>query len=323
VPYVFRSNIKPMKEETLIKTWVEEARLGNRSCFNNLITFYHAEMLAYALKICRYNNIAEDALQDAYINAFTHITELKTTESYQSWLRTIVKRSCWQYLNTNSNKASLPLSVKLIDSKISDRALENEIEKNNLNEFIWERITHLSEPLRLVVLLRYFTAFNDYENISTVLCVPVGTVRSRLNEAKKRLKKIWNYELSGMPEKLKTEAKYWNEFYEYSFRNIQKDDKARKMFNNHLLPDLTIRFTSGKTAYGRNLFEKEINDDITYGTTYGIGTVFNLKDIGIMQGENINSKEYPDRCPPTSTLIFHRKIDKTFFLQFHNALVSR
>ena len=66
-----------------------------------------------------------------------------------------------------------------------------------------------------------------------------------------------------------------------------------KTFGNHLLPDLTIRFTSGKTAQGRELFEKEINDDITYGTSYGIGTIFNLKDIGIIQGENINSKEYP------------------------------
>jgi RNA polymerase sigma factor (sigma-70 family) len=312
-----------MKEEALIKNWIEEARLGNRSCFNNLITFYHTQMLAYAMKICGYSNIAEDALQDAYINAFTHITELKTTESYQSWLRTIVKRSCWQYLNTNSNKALLPLSVKLIDSKISDRTLENEIEKNNLNEFIWERITQLSETLRLVVLLRYFTNYNDYENISTILGVPIGTVKSRLNEAKKQLKKGWNYGLSGMPEKLKTEAKYWNEFYEYSFRNIQKDNNVRKMFRNHLLPDLTIRYTSGKTAYGRELFEKEINDDITYGTSYGIGTVFNLKNIGIVQTDNINPKEYPDRCPPTSTLIFHRKTDKTFFLQFHNLFVPR
>ena len=312
-----------MKEEALIKNWVEEARLGNRSCFNNLITFYHSEMLAYALKICRYSNIAEDALQDAYINAFTHITELKATESFQPWLRTIVKRSCWQYLNSRSEKASLPLSAKLIDTKISDHALENKIEKNNLNEFVWERITHLSETLRVVVLLRYFTGYNNYENISTIIGVPVGTVRSRLNEAKKQLKKIWNYDLSGLPENLKSEAKYWNEFYEYSFSNIQTDNNVRKTFGNHLLPDLTIRFTSGKTAQGRELFEKEINDDITYGTSYGIGTVFNLKDIGIIQGENINSKEYPDRCPPTSTLIFHRKIDKTFFLQFHNALVSQ
>ncbi len=311
-----------VKEEALIKNWVEDAQLGNRSCFNNLIAYYHAELLAYAMKICRYSNIAEDALQDAYISAFTHITGLKTSESFPGWLRTIVKRSCWQYLNDRTQKSSLPLSAKLVDSKIADHNLENEIDKNNLNEFIWERITHLSETLRVVVLLRYFTEYNDYENISTILGVPVGTIRSRLNESKKQLKKLWNYDLSDLPENLKSDAKYWNEFYEYSFRNLQKDDSVRKMFNNHLLPDLTIKFTSGKTSQGRQLFEKEINDDITYGTSYGIGTIFNLKDIGIIQGENINSKEYPDRCPPTSTLIFHRKTDKTFYLQFHNALVS-
>ncbi len=307
-----------MKETDLILSWISEARRGNKSCFNNLITFYHAEMLSYALKICGYSNIAEDALQDAYIKAFIHIKELKEEDNFPFWLRTIVKRCCWQYLKTGQNV--LPVSTKLIDSKISDTTLEENIEKQNMNEFVWERVTHLSEPLKVAVLLRYFTEYNDYENISEILDIPQGTVRSRLNEAKKQLKKIWRYELSFLPENLKSEAKYWNEFYEYSFKYIQSDSTVRKKFNEHLVPDLSIKFTSGKTGRGRILIEKEIDDDITYGTSYKMGTIFNLKEIGILQGENINSGEYPDRCPLTSTLIFHRKTDKTVYLQFHNSV---
>jgi RNA polymerase sigma factor (sigma-70 family) len=310
-----------MKESELITSWVEEAQRGSRSCFNNLITFYHAEMLAYALKICRYSNIAEDALQDAYINLFIHIGDLKEAANFHSWLRTIVKRCCWQYLN--GKEKTLPVTAKMVDSKISGSSLEEEIEKSSLNEFLQERITQLSEPLRVVLILRYFTEYNKYENISEILDIPEGTVRSRLNEAKKQLNKIWRKDLSDMPERLRSEAECWNEFYDYSFRNIQKDSTVRKNFTGHFLQQLEIKFTSGRTAHGRGLFEKEINDDIAYGTSYGIGTVFNLKDIGVIQGENINSKEYPDRCPPTSTLIFHRKSDKTFLLQFHNASIVK
>ncbi|MFZ0452737.1 MAG: RNA polymerase sigma factor [Ignavibacteriaceae bacterium] len=309
-----------MKESELISSWVEEARLGSRLCLNNLITFHHADMLAYALKICRYSNIAEDALQDAYINLFIHIRDLKEAANFQSWFRTIVKRCCWQYLS--GTEKHLPVTAKMADSKIPDSSLEEEIEKRSLNEFLQERITQLSEPLRIAVILRYFTDFNKYENISEILDIPEGTVRSRLNEAKKQLKKIWRRDLSGMPERLRSEADYWNEYYDYSFRNVQKDISVRNNFTEHFLPGLEIKFTSGRTAHGRDLFEKEINDDITYGTSYGFGTVFNLKDIGVIQGENINSKEYPDRCPSTSTLIFHRKSDKTFLLQFHNALIA-
>lgn len=306
-----------MKEEILIKSWVEEARRNNNTCFNNLITYYHTDMLAYASKICRYNNIAEDALQDAYLNAFTHISSLKDTDSFANWLRTIVKRSCWQYLNINNT--TLPLSSKLIDSKISDVSLGDEVEKNNLNEFLWERITHISEPLRIVLMLRYYSTNDDYKDIALILGIPVGTVRSRLNEAKKQLKKIWQCDLSEMPEKIKSDAEYWNQFYEHSFIHLQSDDSVRKMFRDHLIPRLEIKFTSGKTAYGRETIEKEIDDDIKFGTSYNLNTVFNLKDTGIIQVENINSKSTPDRCPPTSTFIFHRKVNKTMTLQMHNA----
>ena len=306
-----------MQDTNLISQWFHEARQGNKACFNNLIAFYHAKLLSYAMKVCHFSNIAEDALQDAYINAFIHFNEVKEAGSFFFWLRTIVRRSCWQQLN--SGKKTIPLSANLIDAKISDNSFESKLEKNNISDFLWERISRLSEPLRIVILLRYFNAYHEYETIAEILGIPVGTVRSRLNEAKRQLKKIWDADLSEMPTDIKREAEYWNEFYEHSFETLQHDEVIRKNFTNHLMPDLTISYTSGKAAQGRILIEREFDEDLKYGTAYKLGSIFNLKDIGIIQGENINSSEYPDRCPPTSTLIFHRKTDKTFHLQFHNA----
>ena len=249
-----------MKESIITTQWFEEARRGNRTCLNNLITFYHAQLLSYAMKICKFSNIAEDALQEAYINALVHFNEVKEPENFFFWLRTIVKRSCWQQMKFE--KKTVPLSIKLVDSKISDNKIEDEIEKNNTNEFLWERISRLSESLRIVLLLRYFANCNNYDSISKILDIPVGTVRSRLNEGKKQLKKMWNLSLAEMPEDIKSEAEYWNEFYEYSFKFIQKDSAAKENFNNHLLPELLINFTSGKTAHGRKLIEKEFEDDL-------------------------------------------------------------
>lgn len=206
---------------------------------------------------------------------------------------TIVKRSCWQQMN--SAKKKIPLTVNLIDSKIADEGFEKEYEKNNLNEFIRERINYLSETLKIIVLLRYFTEYNSYENIAEILNIPIGTVRSRLNEAKKQLKKVWNSDLRDMPENIRRESDYWNEFYIESFHNMQKNSSVRNSFTNHFLPDLSILFTSGKKVNGREPLEAEFEEDLKYGTSYGVGTAFNLKDIGIVQGENINSKEYPDR----------------------------
>jgi RNA polymerase sigma-70 factor (ECF subfamily) len=305
-----------MNQQVLLTTWIHEARSGNKSGFNNLITYYHAQLLSYALRICKFSNIAEDAIQDAYINAFIHISEVKNPENFFYWLRTIVKRSCLQYLN--KNEGNLPLSSKLIGFKLIDNNLEAEIEKNNMNEFLWERISHLSETLRIVVLLRYFSEFGEYENISDILGIPIGTVKSRLNEAKKQLRKIWNYELSEMPNNIRIEANYWNEFYTQSFTYLQNNIWVRNKFINHFLPDISIRYTSSKTVRGRSFIEREIEEDIKFGISYDVHSVFNLKNTGILQAENINSIDYPDRCPPMTTFIFHRKSDVTHYLQLHN-----
>ncbi|HVO74026.1 MAG TPA: RNA polymerase sigma factor [Ignavibacteriaceae bacterium] len=306
-----------MNEENLLNEWTAGARCGDKSCFGSLISFYHPRLLAYALKICRYSNIAEDALQDAYISAFVHRGEINEPNNFFYWLRTIVKRSCLRSLS--ERKSSLPLSAKLIDSKIDDKTLEDEIEKKSSAEFLMERINHLSEPLKAVVLLRYFTIFNSYENISVILGIAAGTVKSRLNEAKKQLKKIWRYELSDLPENIRKEADYWNEFYSYSFKLLHHDLPAREKFIEHMIPELQISFTSGLKANGRKLIEKEIDEDIKYGTSYKVAAVFNLKDTGIIEFENINSPDYPDRCPPLSTLIYYRKTGKAHQLLFHNA----
>lgn len=122
-----------------------------------------------------------------------------------------------------------------------------------------------------------------------------------------------------MPQKIRNEATYWNEFYEYSFTNLQDNETVMKEFNNHLLPDLNVRFSAGNVKRGRILIEQEFAENIKYETRYRTISIYNLKDIGIIQGENINSPDHPHRCPPTSTLIFHRQTDKTFLLQFHNA----
>ena len=71
-----------MKENSLISQWFKEARLGNKQCFNNLLTYYYPQAYAYALKICKHNNIAEDALQEAFINSYLHFNEVKKKKNF-------------------------------------------------------------------------------------------------------------------------------------------------------------------------------------------------------------------------------------------------
>ncbi|MBW3577901.1 MAG: sigma-70 family RNA polymerase sigma factor [Actinobacteria bacterium] len=67
------------------------------------------------------------------------------------------------------------------------RSTEETLETQLLGDWIWAALVQLPEHLRLVVMLRYFGRQHPYAQIAAVLDAPVGTVRSRLSEAKRRL----------------------------------------------------------------------------------------------------------------------------------------
>jgi RNA polymerase sigma factor (sigma-70 family) len=59
--------------------------------------------------------------------------------------------------------------------------VERQIEETALRDWLWEAINGLSEPLRHVVVLRYFSTAASYDAIAAALGIPTGTVRSRLH----------------------------------------------------------------------------------------------------------------------------------------------
>jgi RNA polymerase sigma-70 factor (ECF subfamily) len=61
------------------------------------------------------------------------------------------------------------------------------LEDHAARDWVWHAVEQLSEPLRLVTLLRYFTGVKTYEQIGAVCGIPVGTVRSRLSKARSAL----------------------------------------------------------------------------------------------------------------------------------------
>jgi RNA polymerase sigma-70 factor (ECF subfamily) len=61
------------------------------------------------------------------------------------------------------------------------------LERRAQRDWMWHALGELSEPLRSVTLLRYFSDVSSYEQIATLCGVPVGTVRSRLNQGRSKL----------------------------------------------------------------------------------------------------------------------------------------
>jgi RNA polymerase sigma-70 factor (ECF subfamily) len=64
---------------------------------------------------------------------------------------------------------------------------EDVLDDHALRDWVWSALEELSEPLQVAVLLRYFTTATSYGQIAAACEVPVGTVRSRLNQARTKL----------------------------------------------------------------------------------------------------------------------------------------
>lgn len=122
---------------------------------------------------------ALDAMQDMIVILYENISKLKKEDSFYSWSKTILVNSC---------KNKLKKTKKLIFLEdIKDQAV-GEVNDNPDDKIVLEKyLSQLSGKQQEVLRLRYYLDL-DYQAISEMLKVPLGTVKSRLSSGMKQLK---------------------------------------------------------------------------------------------------------------------------------------
>jgi RNA polymerase sigma-70 factor (ECF subfamily) len=284
----------------------EEAGLN----INNLFQKFNPFVQALALKLCGNTAEAEDAVQDAWITVFTHSHQLRHADSFLPWLKRIVINSCHQLTRKGKRMVfveELPDSDKLIEN-----CVELKFEKNGDRDALYGILTELPLQLRETVMLRYLTGYNSYDQIAAITGVPVGTVRSRLSDSKRKLSKLWQRsdDLDSTAFELN---QYWNRYYQEICPGAYTD-------KNLLAGDLKLVFTSGKTAVGRRVFEWGIEDDLEHGSS--IKTVDHCStsgDLTVLKVTFSNSQHFPDHCPPNSFMTFLRKENELSEIRLYHA----
>lgn len=122
---------------------------------------------------------AEDAVSNAVLKAYTHLSDLRSTRKMKAWFYGILVNECKDMLRKQKQISYVSYETEEVD-----------IEKTGPNEEMPDLYRYIcqSEPVfREVIILFYFAGFNGKE-IARMLDVPEGTVKSRLSRAKKKLK---------------------------------------------------------------------------------------------------------------------------------------
>lgn len=139
--------------------------------------------------------LAEDVSQEVFYKAMKNYANFNHRSSEKTWLIRITINTCKDLLKTGW--------LKRVQTSVVDDGLMGQIEPP-FDIIRWERdcaiddcLQKLSDQDREVILLFYYDELT-YEEISAVLGIPMGTVRSRLSRARLKLKKILNEEDEGI-----------------------------------------------------------------------------------------------------------------------------
>lgn len=150
-----------------------------RSEFCELIKEYEKQLYAIAFTILKNEADTEDAVCNAIEKGYEKLGQLRNPNKFKAWI-TIITRN--EALQIKRKRVALPGNEKL------EAMLEVTIDHH---DELWDIVQKLQEEYRIVIVLYYYNELSIYE-ISKILNIPVGTVKSRMNRGRKILKETLN-----------------------------------------------------------------------------------------------------------------------------------
>lgn len=152
---------------------------------------YGRRLYGLCLTLCANREDAEDLYQDTWIKVLKSIHQYDETKEFEPWLTTICVNT---YRNFLRRLEKSPIFNGFSSGEEKDRRLEStaDIPPEDYSD-LHSAVSRLPEKLRVTVILFYFEDM-DLKSTSQVLGVPQGTVKSRLNKARKLLKEDLQHE---------------------------------------------------------------------------------------------------------------------------------
>lgn len=177
------------------RAYVENMIQGDESAFDELYHSYSSQLYRMAYFITGSRSDSEDVLQETFIKCFLHRKELKNPERFESWMYRILVRTAWKSGKRKKEVSFDGMMEKEESKNAGNRLMKDEgpgpleqILQQETSGLLWEAVQNLDRKYRIVVLLHYYNELGTKE-IAQVTGVLEGTVKSRLYQARKLLKR--------------------------------------------------------------------------------------------------------------------------------------
>ena len=163
---------------------VAHAIQNGPEAFGAIVARYQDAVFGVALSRLRNFHDAEDLTQTTFVEAFGRLDRLKEPAGLGRWLRTIAIHRCINYLKRRERI----VDFEAVEEPVSERpSPQADVEKAELRAQVMDAVGRLSKTQRETVTLYYIGDYSLAE-VAAIQDVPLGTVKRRLHEARKRLK---------------------------------------------------------------------------------------------------------------------------------------
>ena len=163
---------------------VKKAQEGDKKALNYIISETSGYVYYYALSILGDESEAQDAVQEIYLIVIRKLLTLKEQKAFLSWLKIITAHYCSNLLKKEDEIDILTDFIEDTDIQINP---EKYVEKEEMSKIIRSVVNKLPTAQKECVLMYYYEELSVKE-ISEILSIKEGTVKSRLYSARQAMK---------------------------------------------------------------------------------------------------------------------------------------
>jgi len=193
--------MKPILENQTDAELLVSFAAGDQAAFSTIVTRYKDGLYAFLKKFLNRQDLIEDVFQETFLQLFTSRESFDPARPLRPWLFTIAANKAKDALRKQQRTAAISIGAIANSDEMSfDDALNtitsdnvvpyDNLEKDEIAVLVRGVIADIPENLREILILAYFNKFS-YKQMSQILSIPIGTVKSRLHTAVARFAKDW------------------------------------------------------------------------------------------------------------------------------------
>ena len=179
-----------LSDEILIKKFQE----GDVGAYNQLVFRFKDRLLNFIYRFVNDLDLAEDLVQDTLLKLYTHKDSYQEIAKFSTWLYTIAANLARTELRKKKRRKTFSVTELSRDDRefiiaSSDVDPSEDLSSQNFEKSVQMALAELPDDFKTIIILRDIQELS-YDEISKIVEVPLGTVKSRINRGRVKLQQL-------------------------------------------------------------------------------------------------------------------------------------